>query len=95
MLFFYTAVFLLFFAVSGDIVKSLGYGIVFFIITYVFFGLYMIAFEWKNDMFFDIARIHMSFSFVVIFLFIILSLLSFYTIGFTLFLLIIVTLIFS
>ncbi len=67
MIFFYIAIFFLFFAVTRDILESFSYNIFFFIIVYILFFLYIMAFDWKNDMFFDISRIHLIFSYTVIF----------------------------
>lgn len=67
MIFFYTAIFFLFFAVTGSLLESFTYNTFFFIIIYVLFGLYILAFDWKNDMFFDISKIHMIFSYITIF----------------------------
>ena len=59
MIFFYTAIFFLLYAVTRDFLQSFELNTFFFIIVYVIFFLYMTAFEWHNDMFFDISRIHM------------------------------------
>ncbi len=67
-LLFYTAIFFLFFAITGDIFQTFTYNILFFIILYVLFLLYILAFDWKNEIFFEISRIHMIFSYISIFL---------------------------
>lgn len=67
MLFFYAAIYFLLFAVTRDFFESFTFNTIFFIIIYVIFFLYMMAFEWKNEMFFDIARIHMIFSYAILF----------------------------
>ena len=70
---FYTAIFFLFFAVTGDIFQTFTYNILFFIVLYVLFLLYILAFDWKNEIFFEISRIHMIFSYISIFLILFLS----------------------
>ena len=67
MIFFYTAIFFLLYAVTRDFLQSFELNTFFFIIVYVIFFLYMTAFEWHNDMFFDISRIHMIFSYGILF----------------------------
>ncbi len=76
MIFFYTAIFFLLYAVTRDMISSFELNTFFFIIVYVIFFLYMTAFEWKNDMFFDIARIHMIFSYGILF---VIAFLSFFS----------------
>ncbi len=76
MWFFYTAVFSLLYAVTQDFSQSFDLNIFFAIVVYVIFFLYMTAFEWKNDMFFDITKIHMIFSYAILFIVVFLSFFS-------------------
>lgn len=68
MILFYTAIFFLFFALTGNIVESFTYNTFFFIGIYFLFFLYITAFDWKNEMFFDISKFHMIFSYGIILL---------------------------
>lgn len=95
MIFFYTAIFFLLFAVTWDFFQSFTYNIFFFSIIYVLFFLYMIGFDWKNSMFFDLARIHMIFSYAILFVVVFLSFFFPYTITTPLIFLLLIVVFFS
>lgn len=67
MVFFYIAGFFLLFAVTGDFFTSFHYNILFFILVYCVFFLYILAFDWNNDIFFDIAKIHLIATYAILF----------------------------
>lgn len=67
MIFFYIAWFFLLFAVTWDFLQSFHYNILLFLGIYAVMFLYIGAFDWKNDVFFDIARIHLGFTYGIIF----------------------------
>ena len=95
MIFFYTAIFFLLFAVTSSFLQSFTYNTFFFIVVYVLFFLYVMAFDWKNEMFFDIARIHMIFSYTIIFSVVVLSFLSLNFISLSFLFLVLATILFS
>lgn len=95
MVFFYMAIYFLLYAVTRDFLQSFELNTFFFIIVYVIFFLYMTAFDWQSDMFFDISRIHIIFSYGILFVVAFLSFFSPTIITLSVIGLLIVTLIFS
>ncbi len=75
--FLYIAGYLFLFWLLGDFEKSFTISIYAFVLGYILFFGYMMMFEWKNDIFFDITRLHTILSLLIVF---ILTSISFFSI---------------
>lgn len=63
----YVGIYLLAFTFSGGVSQSIHVHLLIFIAIYAILLGYIFAFSWKNDVFFDITRFHLIFSYITLY----------------------------
>lgn len=62
----YLAIYVLTFTFSGNIANAIHLHIVIFLAIFIIFWWYILAFNWKKKVFFDILRFHLLFSYITL-----------------------------